>query len=266
MTLLRRTFRMTAPLIVGALLAACSVPDASYVSSGEVFDPHENTNRGVHRFNRAVDTALFRPASRGYTTVIPDPIEDSFNYFSQNLSEPGDTVNYLLQGRVKEAGISLARFLVNSTIGFAGLADPATDFGIPATSTDFGETLYVWGFNEGAYVELPIFGPSTQRDAVGIVVDFFTNPLSYEEHIDRKNLGAYARVVERLSTRGRYSDTIDSVLYESSDSYALARLIYLQNRRFELEGSGGDSYVDPYDDPYSNTGTAIDPYEDPYDQ
>ncbi len=264
MSLKSRPYRIAGTLGLVALVSACSVPDSNYANSGEVFDPYEDANRSVHRFNLAVDSALFRPASRGYTTIVPDPIEDSFNHFSQNLSEPRDTVNFLLQGRVKEAGISLARFLVNSTIGFAGLADPATEFGIPATSTDFGETLYVWGVDEGAYVELPIFGPSTQRDAVGRVVDFFTNPLGYNDKIDDEYITVYANVVENLSDRGRYTDTIDSILYESADSYAVARVIYLQNRRFKLEGAAGDSYVDPYDDPYAATDPYADPYEDPY--
>lgn len=265
MSLKSRPFRIFGMLCLVALVSACSVPDSNYTNSGEIFDPHENSNRGVHRFNLAVDSALFRPASRGYTTIVPDPIEDSFNHFSQNLSEPKDMLNFLLQGRVKEAGISLARFVLNTTIGFAGLADPATEFGIPATSTDFGETLYVWGVNEGAYIELPILGPSTQRDAVGRVVDFFTNPLGYNDKIGDAYVPAYAHVVENLSDRGRYSDTVDSILYESADSYSVARVIYLQNRRFKLEGAGGDSYVDHYDDPYADTGTDIDPYEDPYD-
>ncbi|MBI6629574.1 MlaA family lipoprotein [Pontibaca salina] len=265
MSLKSQYFRTFGVLFLVAFVSACSVPDSNYTNSGEVFDPHEQANRGVHRFNLAMDSALFRPASRGYTNVVPDPIEDSFNHFSQNLSKPKDMFNFLLQGRVKEAGISLARFVLNTTIGFAGLADPATEFGIPAPSTDFGETLYVWGLNEGAYIELPVFGPSTQRDAVGRVVDFFTNPLGFNHKIGGAYFPAYAYVVESLSDRGRFSSTVDSILYDSADSYSVARVIYLQNRRFKLEGAEGDTYVDPYDDPYADTGSIIDPYEDPYD-
>lgn len=238
--------------------AGCAVKDKSAGSGGEPFDPYEKNNRKVHGFNLAVDKALYRPASKGYTNILPDPIEDSINSFAANISEPGDAANFLLQGDLKQAGRSLARFLMNSTIGFAGLADPATEFGIPETETDFGATLAAWGVGEGAYIELPFFGPSTQRDSVGIFVDFFTNPLTFAPQRPIENVGFYANAMERLSARGRYSDTIDSILYESEDSYAVARVIYLQNRRFELEGNNGDTYIDPYDD------TAIDPYEDPY--
>lgn len=158
-------------------LSACAAPNPATLDANGIYDPIESTNRGIHEFNRGVDRFLFRPASRGYTRFIPDPIEDSFNSFSRNLSEPSDFVNSLAQGRFDVAGISLARFLINSTIGFAGLADPATDFGIPATDTNFGETLHVWGFGEGAYVELPFYGPSTTRDAVGVIGDLFTNQI-----------------------------------------------------------------------------------------
>ncbi|SFT56785.1 MlaA family lipoprotein [Sedimentitalea nanhaiensis] len=247
-------------LLSTLVLAACAVSEPGQRQNDAPFDPYESSNRNVHSFNLAVDRVFFRPASKGYTNLIPDPIEDSFNSFSANLSEPGDAANFLLQGDFKQAGISLGRFLMNSTIGFAGLANPASDFGIPETDTDFGETLAVWGFSEGAYIELPFFGPSTQRDSVGVFVDFFTNPLTFAPARPIENVGFYANVLERLSDRGRYSDTVDSILYQSADSYAVARLIYLQNRRFELEGDSSDSYVDPYADPFS------DPYEDPYAQ
>ena len=240
------------------ILGGCASNGGAELPPGEVFDPYENTNRGIHAFNLGVDKLLFRPAARGYTNFVPDSIEDSFNAFARNLAEPGDFVNSLAQGRFETAGISLFRFIINTTIGFGGLADAATDFGIPETDTDFGETLHVWGFGEGAYIELPFYGPSTTRDAVGVVADLFTNPLSFSFTRILENPGFYAEIVERLSARGRYSDTVDSILYESADSYAQARLIYLQNRRFELEGQDNSAYVDPYDDPY------LDIYEDPY--
>ena len=265
MTLARQIFRPIVAVLLVAALSACTVPENGRAANDAPFDPYEKSNRGVHKFNLAVDRAFYRPAARGYTKFIPDPIEDSLNYFAANLSEPGDAANFLLQGDFRQAAISIGRFLMNSTIGFAGLANPASDFGIPETDTDFGATLAVWGFSEGAYIELPFFGPSTQRDAVGVVADFFTNPLTFAPQRPIENIGFYAEAFERLSDRGRFSDTVDSILYESADSYAVARLIYLQNRRFRLEGNSGDSYVDPYDSlGGSDGGAALDPYEDPY--
>ena len=259
---LPRPLFVSAALALLCALSACATPEGGSSVGADPSDPYEATNRKIHAFNLAVDQTLFGPAAKGYSGFIPDPIENSFNSFADNLTAPADTVNFLFQGNFEEAGISLARFLLNSTVGFAGLADPATEFGIPHADTDFGETLYVWGVPEGAYVELPFYGPSNQRDAVGVLTDFFTNPISFAPQRPLQNIGTYSGLLERLSDRGKYADTIDSILYQSADSYAVAKVIFQQNRRFELEGSSGGSYVDPYDDPYGDG--SLDPYADPY--
>ncbi|GAB5434995.1 MlaA family lipoprotein [Falsiruegeria mediterranea] len=252
-------------MALALVVAGCAQTTTVEQANGAFYDPYENGNRSVHSFNLGVDKFLFRPASKGYVSIIPDPMVTSFNSFAENISLPGQAVDYLLQGKPKETAITLYRFLINSTVGFAGLADPATDFKVPQVDTDFGETLHVWGVGEGPYLELPLYGPSTTRDAVGVVVNLFTNPLDFAPTRPIDNLGLYTEVVRRMGDRGRFSDTVDSILYESADSYAQARLIYLQNRRFELAGDDEDAYLglyaDPYSDPYSD---ASDPYEDPY--
>lgn len=241
-----------------ATVAACSSPSPQQAASSEPFDPYEKVNRGVHTFNTGVDRVLFRPASKGYVTIIPDVMVKSFSDFADNLSMPGNAINALLQGDTKTFGNALARFFMNSTIGFAGLADPATEFGVPQVDTDFGETLHSWGVKEGAFVMLPVLGPSTERDAAGTIVDFFLNPIDFAIRNKANNVGAYAQVVQRLGDRGQFSDTIDSILYDSADSYAQLRVIYLQNRRFELAGDDADEYLDPYDETFE------DPYDDPF--
>ncbi|MEP2715073.1 VacJ family lipoprotein [Pseudophaeobacter sp.] len=236
-----------AALALALSTAGCATQSPEARAAGEVFDPYENANRGIHKLNLAVDRFAFRPVSKGYVAVIPDPMVNSFSYFAENLSMPGQAVNALLQGRPKVAGQALGRFLMNSTIGFLGLANPASDLGLPEVDTDFGETLAVWGVGEGAYVELPFYGPSTARDATGILVDFFTNPVGYARNNPADNISVYAEVVRRMGDRGRYSDTVDSILYESADSYAQARLLYLQNRRFELGETAEISEIDPFE-------------------
>ena len=243
----RSYFSVCALLISGLLVSGCATQDPAAKAAGEIFDPYENTNRAVHSFNRGVDRIAFRPASKGYVAIVPDPMVTSFSYFAENLSMPGQAVNALLQGNLKEAGTALARFAINTVVGVGGLSDPASAFHIPEVDTDFGETLHVWGVKEGAYVELPVLGPSTTRDAVGVFVDFFTNPISYAKHSPADDIGIYAKIVDQLGDRGRYSDTIDSILYESADSYAQARLIYLQNRRFELGQSAEIAEIDPFE-------------------
>ena len=227
--------------------AGCATQSPEAKAAGEVFDPYERTNRSVHSLNLAVDRFAFRPASKGYVAIVPPPMVNSFSYFAENLSMPGQAVNALLQGNPKMAGQALARFAMNSTIGFLGLANPASDFGMPEVDTDFGETLAVWGVGEGAYIELPMYGPSTARDATGILVDFFTNPVGYARNNPADNISVYAEIVRRMGDRGTYSDTVDSILYESADSYAQARLLYLQNRRFQLGETAEISEIDPFE-------------------
>ncbi|AHD01844.1 MlaA family lipoprotein [Leisingera methylohalidivorans] len=247
MPFLLRPLKFLSALILAGVAAGCATQDPVARASGEVFDPYERTNRGIHAFNRGVDRLAFRPASKGYVAIVPAPMVTSFSHFAENLSMPGQMINALLQGDLKLAGNAFSRFVINSTVGFAGLADPASEFNVPAVDTDFGETLHTWGVGEGAYVELPLLGPSTSRDAVGVAVDFFTNPLGYAEQNTADNITIYAEIVRRMGDRGNYSDTIDSILYESADSYAQSRLIYLQNRRFQLGDGEEIQEIDPFE-------------------
>ncbi len=234
-------------LVAATLVSGCAKPTGEQIAEGTISDPHEQRNRAVHEFNRGVDRFAFRPAAKGYVAIVPPDMVTSFGLFAENLSMPGQAVNSVLQGNFKQAGIALSRFAINSILGIGGLGDPASDFNVPRVDTNFGETLHVWGVGEGSYVELPFFGPSTARDATGLVVDFFTNPIGYAKNNPADNIDVYAEIVRRLGDRGTYSDTVDSILYESADSYAQARLIYLQNRRFELGQASENAEIDPFE-------------------
>ena len=240
-------------------LVACG-PGVS-APPGEPYDPYEERNRKTHEASKRVDTNIIRPVALAYSEAMPDDIETMIGRFSFNLSIPQSVLNNTLRGNMKGATEDLYRFIVNSTIGVGGLFDPATELNMPAaTEADFGMVMHAWGSPQGAYLELPILGPSTERDAVGRVVDFFTNPVSYIIPSPESYVVTGAKVSSRLSDRGRYVETYDSILYESADSYAQIRSLYLQKRQFELEGSSGDAYLDPYDSPFE------DPYDDPYDE
>ncbi|MGX0974977.1 phospholipid-binding lipoprotein MlaA [Roseovarius sp. MBR-51] len=250
--------RVTA-LVGLSLMAACARPDPSETTRG-VFDPYESQNRGVHQFNRGLDRSLVRPVAKGYSAAIPDDIETMIGRFSTNLSLPSDIVNNVLQLNMRGAIHDTARLVVNTTFGLGGFFDPASEMGMPAgTNTDFGQTLHVWGAREGAYVELPLLGPSTERDTWGIAVDLFTNPLSYIVESPESLIGTGAGVAAGLSKRDRFSETIDAILYESADSYAQSRSIFLQNRRFKLGGTSDNVY----DDPYGTSEPSV-TLEDPY--
>lgn len=205
----------------------------------------------VHGWNKAADRAIARPVARAYVAVTPEPVRIGIDNLSRTASLPGHVVNNLLQGDIGGAGQNVMRLAVNLTAGFFGVADPASVIGLEAVETDFGETLHVWGVPEGAYISLPGFGPSTERDAAGRVGDLFTNPVSALMSDKTRTLRLGARVLEEVHERGRFADSVDSVLYDSADSYAQSRLLYLQNRRFELGQTGEEAYFDLYEDPYA---------------
>lgn len=212
-------------------------------------DPFEADNRFAHAFNKDLDRAVLRPVSMTYVRVVPQEGQQMVSNFADNLALPGMVVNNLLQGDLSGAGRNSLRFLYNSTLGFGGLFDPSSEFGIEPEDTDFGETLHVWGVPEGNYVELFVLGPSTERDALGRVVDVFLDPLDYVLPRPERSYGTGVYVLDRVGDRGRFANTVDSVLYESADSYAQARLIYLQSRRFELgqaEEAEPEAEIDPF--------------------
>ncbi len=245
-------------LVAGLLLlAGCSTPE----TPGEIHDPYESFNRAVHASNKTSDRLFFRPVSQAYGSTVPEPVRRSLSNASANLSGPRNVVNDLLQGNVEDAGHNIARFLVNTTIGVFGLFDPASgSFGLDERDTGFGDTLAVWGTQEGAYLELPLFGPSTERDAVGQVVDILANPL--ESLISEgPEIAAATSFPSVLNSRFELADTVDGILYDSADSYAQLRLFYLESRRFQLSGqTSAENAFDPYENLYEEV------YEGLYDE
>lgn len=234
------------PLAAMLLLAGCAA-----TPPGETFwDPNEAVNRKTHAFNVEIDQALF--GSLGDKASLPEPVIRAVSNFSNNLGLPGKVLNSVLQGRAEPAAENTLRFLVNSIMGVGGLFDPAgNEFGLPEHDTDFGETLYVWGVNEGAYMELPVIGPSTERDAFGKLVDAFIDPMGFVMTPRQKTIARVARVGKKLGDRLRFGSSVNSVLHDSADSYAQSRLIYLQNRRYDLGQSTDADAFDPYEDPYA---------------
>jgi phospholipid-binding lipoprotein MlaA len=236
--------------MLAAGLAGCAAPPPP---SG-INDPNEKVNRSIHSFNVGLDKALIRPASTAYGTILPPPVVTGVSNFANNLDAPGNVVNNLLQGRPLIAAQNTLRFALNTTAGIGGIFDFATAIGLPGVDTDFGETLHVWGVGEGSYVELPGFGPSTERDAVGLVVDLVTNPAGAVLPELSSTVSTAAQIGSKLGDRDRFSNTVDSILYDSADGYAQLRLLYLQKRRYELGQTDAESdatFVDPYEDPYA---------------
>lgn len=232
-----------------AVMAGCATPGPDGIA-----DPYEEVNRGWHDSNVALDKAVIKPVSTAYGTVVPDPLRKGFSNVSDTLGIPGTVVNDVLQLRFGDALHNTARFAVNATVGIGGLFDPATEMGLEERDSDFGETLYTWGVGEGAYVVLPIYGPSTERDSIGLLVDIALDPVGNLLGNPEKSYRTGLKVADVADTRYRYSDLYESVIYDSADGYAQMRLTYLDNRRFALGtpiisggGEAADQSAAPYD-------------------
>ncbi|QMU58350.1 MAG: VacJ family lipoprotein [Boseongicola sp.] len=241
--------RWITPLFVGLLvLSGCSVPN----EPTDVHDPYESVNRVTHNFNTAADRVILRPASQVYGHVVPNPVRSSLDNAAGNLGLPASALNKALQGKLEDAVHNVARFMVNTTLGVFGLFDPAQDFGLEARDSNFGETLSVWGAEEGAYQVLPLIGPSTERDTAGLVVDIITNPIGVMFGPDVEDADTGLFVTETLNYRYEFAGTIDSILYDSADSYSQLRIFYLDSRRFAVGTDGEEIAIDPYEDLYDD--------------
>lgn len=241
------------PIIAGlaatALSAGCTAPQPGV----EINDPFEPVNRGVHGFNVAVDRAIYRPVSIGYGTVVPPPVRRGVSNVAETIDTPRRAVNSFLQGNIENGFHNTARFILNATVGIVGIFDPATSIGLDERDTDFGETLFIWGADEGAIVVTPFFGHYTQRHLAGDIGDIFLNPFSLILNWPNNVPSVVVTVADYGGDRYDFRDTVDTVLYESADSYAQLRLIYLENRRFELGvTTEEDAFFDPYEDLYAD--------------
>lgn len=215
-------------LLLGLALSACAggePPEGQLIA-----DPYERLNREIHTFNKGLDQAVVNPASKAYDFVTPELGQFLIGNAVSHLTLPGLFANHLLQGEFEDAGATLARFALNTVMGAGGFLDPATEFGATYRETDFGLTLADWGVEPGVYLELPLVGPSTTRDAVGRIVDIAFKPTTYiggDATLAKQGI----RALDILDTRDRYRALINDVLYESEDSYRASRNAYIQNRR-----------------------------------
>lgn len=236
------SLRFVLPLGLLALVACSPAPEGV-----TVHDPYETQNRRVHAFNKSVDEKIFGQLGGSGDTIDPELKQTVVN-FADNVALPGMVLNGALQGDIGGAATNTMRFIVNTLVGVGGFLDPAGAIGLTEVETDFGQTLAVWGVPEGAYLELPLLGPSTERQFAGRIVDAIIDPLESVGTQPQIDYGTVATIAGRAVKRDQYGDTIDSVLRDSADSYAQQRLIYLQNRRFELGTTPEEDSVDPYDD------------------
>lgn len=199
-----------------------------YYGGDQIRDPWEPMNRGIYRFNEAFDTVLMRPIAKTYVFVVPEFGRQRVTNVVTNLSEPVNMLNGFLQGSPERGFTSMWRFIINSTLGVAGLFDFAGyNFGLTLKDEDFGQTMGVYGVRSGPYLVLPFLGPSSIRDAFGRIVDWFSNPFNY---VDSDEF-VYGRVaVTMVDARARNLELLDEIQRTSVDPYATIRSAYAQRR------------------------------------
>jgi phospholipid-binding lipoprotein MlaA len=225
-----------AVLAVATALSGCASSDPSGQN-----DPYEQTNRSIFAFDQSVDHAVARPVAVFYNHAVPGPLRDGIHNVLSNLDSPVVFANDLLQGETTRGGQTLGRAIVNTTIGFGGLADVASKIGIPGHDEDFGQTLAVWGAGEGPYLVLPLAGPSNPRDVAGIGGDVALDPFTYINWSTSGLAYALRAGFGVLDLRARNVDNLDQIERTSVDLYATTRSLYRQHRNAEIRNGAPDT-------------------------
>lgn len=195
------------------------------------YDPAEPLNRKIFAFNEAVDGAIIKPVASGYDKSLPEPAKIGVRNFFSNLDDLPGTLLHAISGEPLFAVEAFARALFNSSFGIFGLFDVASDMGIPKTRTSFGTVAAKWGVPFGPYVVLPLFGPSTLRDAAALPIDMAIDPLSYVSPVSAKNVAQASRVIDKRAVFLPFDKLVDEA---AIDRYSFIRDASIQRRRHEL--------------------------------
>ena len=231
-------------VIILAFLSQKSFADEKYTAN-ECF---EKFSRGTLKFNQGLDKAIFKPIAKGYR-ALPIPVRTGTSNFVNNLRSLLTFSNNILQGDFNGAGNTAGRFAINTTVGILGVFDPASKMGFEKRGReDFGQTLGVWGNNTGCYFVLPVLGPTTTRDAIGMVGNVFIDPVYQLTHntetdviIGNENLSEhnyyFYKGTDAVDFRSKNIESLDSLEKNSIDFYASVKSLYLQNRAQKIANS-----------------------------
>ena len=211
----------------------------------------EKTSRAIFKFNSVFDNAILEPIAKGYNK-LPDPIKSGTSNFTSNVATLLSIPNLVFQGEFKSAGDATASFLINSTIGVIGLANPAEKMGLKAQKEDVGQTLGTYGFGPGCYFVLPILGPTTARDSIGLIADSFVDPFAHITWRENELFGVSGQQLDYFTVKGttaidfRADNDVnfESLEKNSIDLYASFKSLYLQNRENKINNSSdtGDDW------------------------
>ena len=229
-----KTIYQRGAVVLCLLLSACATPMAE---RSDPRDPYENLNRKVFVVNQVFDQVLLKPVARGYSNYAPNFIQDTVGNFFGNLADVWTAVNNFLQGKPREGVQDTGRVAVNTVFGVAGLADVATKLGFPKHQEDFGQTLGVWGVKPGPFVMLPLFGPSTMRDAVAKPLDLYADPLNLSTRAD---VEYSLRAMRLVDDRARLLPTTDMIEKVALDPYQFVRDAHFQRREAKVNDANTD--------------------------
>ncbi len=204
----------------------------------------EKTSRAIFKFNTGFDNAILQPIAKGYNK-LPEPIKNGTSNFTSNVATLLSIPNHILQGNLKEAGDATASFLINTTVGIVGLTNPAEKLGLNAQKEDVGQTLGAYGFGPGCYFVLPILGPTTARDSIGMIADSFVDPFAHITWREKELFGISGNQIDYVALKGTTAvdfradneANFDSLEKNSIDLYASFKSLYLQNRENKINNS-----------------------------
>jgi phospholipid-binding lipoprotein MlaA len=223
------------------LLAWLAAPGLAHAQdAAAAADPWEGFNRDMFAVHDSIDQAVLEPVARGYRAVTPRPLRRGVLNFLRNLRGPVIFANDVLQGEVGRAGVTVMRFGINTTIGVAGVFDPATSMGLERHDEDFGQTLAVWGVDAGPYLFVPLFGPTNVRDGAGRIVDVVFDPLSWARGEDADLWRASRTVAAGLAAREQVLDAVDDIRANSVDPYGAIRTSYNLLRQSAIQNGRTD--------------------------
>lgn len=220
-------------LALGLAVAGCASNDN--LEAQEANDPLEPMNRFFFDFNQRLDRHAALPAATFYADTVPRGVRVNLHNLLSNLGGPVNVANNLLEAEFENAGIAGARFLVNTTVGVAGIFDVATDWGLADHSRDFGETLGVYGIGQGPYLVLPFRGPTSVRDFAGGYVDGYFSPLRFLHYSGSNYVGLVKSSLGSMDNRSANIVTYRDIERASVDYYATMRAYYRQRRERQVE-------------------------------
>ncbi len=225
-------FRKTLVTVTSIALLAASTACSTPKGEATEYDPWESFNRPMYQLNYVVDGVVLKPITQVYRGVVPEYGREHVHNFVENLASPITFANSILQGDPENTFVTLWRFMFNSTIGIGGLFDVASELGLKNRKTDFGQTLALYGVENGPYLFLPIMGPSGVRDGVGRIADYFTHPASY---VDSETTAISLWAITAVDARSENYDLIENVYKSSLDPYATFRSGYIQKRDSDIK-------------------------------